>query len=135
MKRGLQQGDPLSPFLFLIVAEGLNMLMRKAVEEGFVQPTVIGKEKVAISHFQYADDTLFLCDGGEESLKQVKRVLRLFELSSGLKDNFGKSCIYGLNATESEMGGILAVLGCEIGRGAINYLGMNVGNNHHRNEN
>ncbi|KAL8545034.1 hypothetical protein ACS0TY_005295 [Phlomoides rotata] len=39
------------------------------------------------------DDTLFLCDGGVDSLKQAKRVLRLFELTAGLRVNFRKSCV------------------------------------------
>lgn len=60
LKRGLRQGDPISPFLYLIVAEGLNMLVHRAVEMGELKPAVIGKKRVAVSHLQYADDTVFL---------------------------------------------------------------------------
>ncbi|KAL8498771.1 hypothetical protein ACS0TY_021917 [Phlomoides rotata] len=56
-------------------------------------------------------------------------VLRLFELTSGLRVNFRKSCVYGVSVTEAA-----AVLGCKIGRGPVDYLGMKVGTNHHRKE-
>lgn len=61
--RGLRQGDPLSPFLYLIAAERLNMLTSKAVEIGFIEAPQVGKEKNQISHLQYADDTIFIFSG------------------------------------------------------------------------
>lgn len=48
LERGIWQGDPLSPFLFLFVAEGLNILMKKAVSEGLLRPAVIGRDKVEV---------------------------------------------------------------------------------------
>jgi len=56
-KRGLRQGDPLAPFLFLIVAEGLAGVVRKIVEKNLE----VGVQKVKVNMLQYADDTLFLC--------------------------------------------------------------------------
>lgn len=89
--RGLRQGDPLSPFLFLIVAKGLSLLVSKAVEIKLLEAVEIGKEKVRVSHLQYADDTRFLCPGKLEYISVIKAILRNFELLSGLSVNFDKS--------------------------------------------
>ncbi|KAL8524107.1 hypothetical protein ACS0TY_013900 [Phlomoides rotata] len=65
-----------------------------------------------------------------DSLFQAKveftdnEVLRLFELTSGLKVNYWKSRLYGFNVLEPEIMEAAKVLGCEIGRGAVSYLGM-----------
>ncbi|XP_071739221.1 secreted RxLR effector protein 78-like [Rutidosis leptorrhynchoides] len=58
--RGIRQGDPLSPFLFILAAEGLNILTKAATEKGLFKGVEIGRDKVNISHLQYADDTIFL---------------------------------------------------------------------------
>ena len=61
-KRGLRQGDPLTPFLFLIVAEGLTGLMRKAKSVGIFKDVEVGSQKVQVDLLQFADDTLFFCN-------------------------------------------------------------------------
>jgi len=61
MERGLRQGDPLSPFHFLLAAEGLNVLMKVVVDSNLFTGYNIGtQESIAISHLQFADDTLFV---------------------------------------------------------------------------
>ncbi|XP_071718854.1 uncharacterized protein [Rutidosis leptorrhynchoides] len=62
MGRGVRQGDPLSPFLFILAAEGLNILTKAAVDRGLFKGVEIGRDKVVVSHLQYADDTMFLGD-------------------------------------------------------------------------
>ncbi|KAJ9557883.1 hypothetical protein OSB04_012497 [Centaurea solstitialis] len=51
MKKGHRQGDPLAPFLFLVVAECLNVLMREATKKGMFKGIAVGKEKVEISTY------------------------------------------------------------------------------------
>lgn len=111
MNRGLRQGDPLSPFLYLLVAEGLNLLIKNAVELGLLEPFEIGKDRVPISHLQYSDDTIFIYSDKEENIKVIKRILRIFELVSGLKVNFDKSNLYGFNIEESVLRNNAADLG------------------------
>jgi hypothetical protein len=61
LERGLRQGDPLSPFLFLLAAEGLNVMMKAMVEGNrFSGYSVGGEDAVTMSHLQFADDTLLL---------------------------------------------------------------------------
>ena len=102
MQRGLRQGDPLAPFLFLIVAEGLSALMRRAVSEGLFKGVEVGNNGERVACLQYADDTLFM---GEASLQNVtiKSVLRCFELATGLKVNFFKSSLGGVMVENREM--------------------------------
>ncbi|MCI43960.1 putative non-LTR retroelement reverse transcriptase, partial [Trifolium medium] len=58
IQRGLKQGDPLAPFLFLLVAEGLGGLMKRAVELNRFRGFKVGSNGIMVSHLQYADDTL-----------------------------------------------------------------------------
>lgn len=61
LERGLRQGDPLSPFLFLLVAEGLNVMMSASVEAYLFKGYGLGStNSIVVSHFQFADDTLLL---------------------------------------------------------------------------
>ena len=87
-KRGLRQGDPLAPFLFNVVAEGLNGLIRRAEEENICKGFQVGTNNVNISILQYADDTIFFGEAGLENIMAVKTFLRSFELASSLKINF-----------------------------------------------
>ena len=90
-QKGLRQGDPLSPFLFNIVAEGLSCLMTKAIEGGLYKGFLVGKKKVEVSLLQYADDTIFLGEATLANVRTIKAILRAFEMASGLKINFAKS--------------------------------------------
>ena len=71
-QRGLRQGDPLAPFLFNIVAEGLNGLMRRAVEENMYKGYLVGANNVPISILQYADDTIFFGEASMENVEAIK---------------------------------------------------------------
>ena len=63
MEKGVRQGDPLSPFLYRIAAEGLNVVLREAVSRNSFVGVKVGESGVPISHLQYADDTLIFESG------------------------------------------------------------------------
>jgi len=75
LERGLRQGDPLSPFLFLLAAEGLNILMTSLVQTQLFTGYSIGAvNPVVVSRLQFADDTLLL---GTKSWANVLLFFRL----------------------------------------------------------
>lgn len=120
--KDLRQGDPLSPFLFNIVAEGLNMLMLRARPLGLLSGVTMGND-VMISHLQFTDDTIIFCEAKLEEVMVVKRILRCFELVSGLKINFHKSSICGIGVPENEMEVFASRLCCRVQKLPLSYLG------------
>ncbi|KAK2422417.1 hypothetical protein QL285_032952 [Trifolium repens] len=128
IKRGLKQGDPLAPFLFLLVAEGLNALSHRAVSLGFFKGFKIGSD-VVVSLLQYADDTLFIGEACVENLWAMKAMLRWFELVSGLKVNFSKSRLIGVNVASDFLQVAAKFLHCKLGSLPFTYLGLPVGAN------
>lgn len=72
---GLRQGDPLSPFLFIMVSEVLRRMIKRA-KMGFISGFKLGKEEgVTISHLQFVDDMMIFCDA---EVRQVKMHFGMF---------------------------------------------------------
>jgi len=88
--RGLRQGDPLAPFLFIVVAEGLAGLVRQVVKANLLSGLKIGTKEVEVCFLQFADDTMFFCEESYTNVVTLKAILRGFELASGLEINFHK---------------------------------------------
>jgi hypothetical protein len=132
IQRGLKQGDPLAPFLFLLVAEGLGGIMKKAVEINKFKGFQIGSNGMIISHLQYADDTLCIGDASVANLWSLKSILRGFEMVSGLKINFWKSSLVGVNVSHDFMRMASAFLNCRVSSLPFKYLGLPVGANPRR---
>ena len=92
--RGLRQGDPLSPYLFVIGMETLSCLLNRATDGIYLSGTKFtdGRgEELVISHLLYADDTLLFCKADKDELKFISWTLMWFEAVSGLKINLNKS--------------------------------------------
>lgn len=123
--RGLRQGDLLSPFLFLIVAEGLNILFKEAVSVGLFEGFKVWK--LSLSHLQFADDTLIIGRKCSQNVFAIKAVLQLFEVLSGLKVNFHKSQLYGLNIEEGWLVQAAGFVNCKVGSLPFIYLGLPIG--------
>lgn len=124
----LRQGDPLAPFLFLIVAEGLSGMLRKAVGLNKFVPFKVGlDESVEVALLQFADDTIFMGEASIQNIFAVKSILRCFELVSGLKVNFCKSKIAGICVENNWLASSASILLCQQMNIPFIYLGMPVG--------
>jgi hypothetical protein len=129
IQRGLKQGDPLAPFLFLVVAEGFSGLMSNVVCLNLFQGFKFKEDGKVYSHLQYADDTICVGKATVDNLWTLKALLRGFELASGLKINFHKSSLLGINVTSEFMDMACNFLNCAQGRLPFMYLGLPVGGN------
>ncbi|GKV28725.1 hypothetical protein SLEP1_g37741 [Rubroshorea leprosula] len=72
MERGLCQGNPLFPFLFLLIARGLHCLIHRAVDEGLLEGISMGKGNLQISHLQFVDDTVIMAKAKMDYIWIVK---------------------------------------------------------------
>jgi hypothetical protein len=81
LKRGLWQGDPLSPFLFLLAAEGMNVLMQSMVDSNiFTGYSIDSQDPLSVSHLQFASDSLLLGIKSWANVRALQAVHVLFEL-------------------------------------------------------
>ncbi|XP_058774257.1 uncharacterized protein LOC131648523 [Vicia villosa] len=124
--KGLRQGDPLSPFLFVLAMKGLKALVRKSIEMGDLKPFNYGEEDY-VDILQFADDTIILGEDSCDNLWNMKVLLRGFELVSGLKTNFAKSNILGVNVGDWFINATTTFLSCKKGGIPFKFLGIMVG--------
>ena len=95
--KGLRQGDPLSPFLFTIVADVLSRMLLRVEERSMLEGFNVGRNRTRVSHLQFADDTIFFSSTCVEELQTLKFILLVFGQISKLKVNLDKSNLFGIN--------------------------------------
>ena len=128
-KKGLRQGDPMAPFLFLIVAEGLAGMVRQAVKKKLYYGVHVGSKAINVGLLQFADDTLFMCEAKIQNAWVIKSILRSFELASGLRVNFFKTKIGGVGLEATLLKQFSNILNCKHMKIPFMYLGMPIGGN------
>jgi hypothetical protein len=89
-KRGVKQGDPLSPLLFVLVANMLQSILNKAMHLGLILPPLQLRSHPDFPIVQYADDTLLLIQADAKQLFCLKALLNSFATATGLKVNYHK---------------------------------------------
>ncbi|KAL5544814.1 hypothetical protein UlMin_008598 [Ulmus minor] len=123
--RGLRQGDPLSPYLFLICGEGLSSLLHLYEQNGDLQGLRCGLRGPSISHLLFADDSLFFLEAKLTVCAAIKEILKLYEVASGQVVNLSKSAVcFGPNLSDSDVDQMVALLGVPKVRCHEKYLGL-----------
>jgi hypothetical protein len=97
--RGLRQGDPLSPYLFLLCAEGLHSLIHKAKLAGVLQGVSISRGGPKITHLFFADDSLLFCKAKPDDVARIQAILNEYEQASGQEINRQKTTIFFSKST------------------------------------
>ncbi|GJY47212.1 RNA-directed DNA polymerase, eukaryota, reverse transcriptase zinc-binding domain protein [Tanacetum coccineum] len=122
--RGLRQGDPMSLYLFTLVMEAFNLIMRKNIKDTTEFKFHHGCQKLGITHLCFADDLLVFCHGDHKSVNVIKKALEEFSSYSGLKANMGKSTVFFGGLSSTEQNNILSIVPFAIGKLPVRYLGV-----------
>jgi len=101
-ERGLRQGDPLSPYLFLLCAEGFWALLQQAEQEGRLAGVKVCHQAPSVSHLLFADDSLIMIRATEGDANQLQDILDLYENCSGQMINKSKSVVLFSKNTGAE---------------------------------
>ena len=113
-KRGVRQGDPLSPLLFVLAAELLQYVVNDAFHQGlFTLPIPQPTNDFPI--IQYADDTILLLEADVNQLLHLKGILQNFATSTGLVVNYAKSSMIPINVHPDKLAVLASTFGCAIG--------------------
>nr|GEX25603.1 RNA-directed DNA polymerase, eukaryota [Tanacetum cinerariifolium] len=110
--KGLKQGDPLSPFLFILTMESLHLSFQRIVDTGMYHGIKLGGDLVNLSHMFYPDDTVFVGQWCESNIITLVHVLEYFCMASGLRINMSKSKIMGVNVDCDKVNRAAVRLGC-----------------------
>ncbi|EEE69615.1 hypothetical protein OsJ_29192 [Oryza sativa Japonica Group] len=122
LMRGLRQGDPLSPLLFVLVMDVLQALVNKAISAGAMCGMGGRLWPPAIS--LYADDAVLFFRPMQQDTWAVKAILQLFGEATGLKANFAKSAITTIRCLEDQAILVQSILCCRLEPFPITYLGL-----------
>jgi hypothetical protein len=109
-KQGLRQGDPLSPYLFIIVADVLQELITgDSSPARLLHPLV---DDLPCPVIQYADDTLLLLRADSDQILRARALLESFSAATGLHINFDKSAFVPIHVQEDRVVELASLLGC-----------------------
>eukprot|EP00253_Pinus_taeda_P016878 PITA_16878 len=121
--RGLRQGDPLSPFLFILAAEGLGRFIKKEREANKIKGLKLWGNNLHLTHQQFVDDIMFFGEPTVKEVKHLRKILDLFAEASGLEINRDKSCVFIFNAVDQVKAHLIRLLGFRRGELPTKYLG------------
>ena len=122
---GIQQGDPLSPSLFLLCAEGLSALIHEAAINQHLTGISIAHGCPRVTRLFFADDSILFCKANLEECQELKLILRRYEEALGQKINTDKySVLFSPNTSQDIKDEIFNILGSMQDSKHIKYLGL-----------
>ncbi|KAL2231024.1 UNVERIFIED_CONTAM: Transposon TX1 uncharacterized protein [Sesamum indicum] len=122
--RGLRQGDPLSPFLFVLVMEVLHIGYMQLIEQDMQFKYHWKCEPTRVFQLGFADDLLLFCRADLDSFRVLKVGLDRFAEWSGLRLNIQKSHIIISRSAQERKDQLLSILGFQEGHLPMRYLGL-----------
>jgi len=111
-RTGLRQGDPLSPMMFILAMEPLQIMLNKATEKGLLSPICNRRAKLTISLF--ADDAAIFLNPITDEVQVVRNILDAFATVSGLTTNTTKSAAYPVKCEDLDLQHIMEPFQCPI---------------------
>ncbi|WVZ69638.1 hypothetical protein U9M48_018397 [Paspalum notatum var. saurae] len=121
-KRGLRQGDPLSPYLLILAIDSLQRLFELATEEGFLSPLRGRYAKLRLS--LYADDAVIFINPLKQDVDMTIRLMQRFGDATGLRINLSKSSVAAIRCQDVDLDSILSSFSGQRVEFPITYLGM-----------
>ncbi|XP_058758128.1 uncharacterized protein LOC131631355 [Vicia villosa] len=123
--RGLRQGDPLSPYLFILISEGLSALIKGAVAKGDIHGVQICRGAPSVSHLLFADDCFLFCRASISEVTNIMEILKTYEAASGQEVNLNKSEVFfSRNLSIPAQEDIARIMGVRHVLGTGTYLGL-----------
>jgi hypothetical protein len=122
--RGIRQGDPLSPFLFVLMVEGLGCYIKATILEGSLLGLPLHNIQPAPSHNQFVDDTLLMNTPTAREANKLNSILSDFVEASGMALNLDKSKLYFFNTSIVVQNHVSRLLGIPKSSLPSNYLGI-----------
>jgi exonuclease III len=127
--RGVRQGDPLSPFLFVLIMEAFSRMIDAIYSRGLISGFSVGSrnhDNVEVSHLLFADDTLVFCGADASQISYLRALLVCFEAVSGLKVNLTKSSLIPVGSLD-DVNQLAGNMGCGTADLPLKYLGLPLG--------
>ena len=121
-RRGLRQGDPLSPMMFILVMDVLGHMFSKAADEGLLLPLSRRAFKHRVS--MYADDVVLFLRPTADDIEVTMDILSLFGEATGLKTNLQKSNVLPIRCEDTDIANVQTLLPCALADFPCKYLGL-----------